>query len=675
METPTTAGTNPLSRQREINVVILLAAVVIVIYYKTFHFGFIDLDDNQYVFDNPFIRNGLNFATIKWAFTSYYAANWHPITWLTHALDISLAGMNAGWAHGVNVALHLVNSILVFVVLSKLTGRFWESVIVAGLFAAHPAHVESVAWVAERKDVLSTMFWFLTMWAYVRYVQQPPKASPPPVDEKPKKGKKKELEPAGPPAWAAPWSSSAYILVLVFFALGIMSKPMLVTLPFVLLLCDLWPLGRWRTIPQLRDLVLEKAPMFLMVIFSCLITVVAQKAGGAVQTLQDVPFSTRLLNAVISYAKYLGMLFCPTRLTVMYPYPASFPLWQIFLSVVVVGGISYLCWQQRKRRTYLLMGWLWFVGTLVPVIGLVQVGSQPLADRYTYIPFVGLFIMLVWGLADLCRTFGIDVKLSYALLALALVVLGVVSFHQVKFWQDDETAYRHALAVTTRNFMISYNLCHLLMTRDRLDEAEPLCRDAIDIAPQYVESYNTLGIIQLKHGQLAEAEANFKETLRRSPRYALVYSNLANAQILEGKPAEAEASLQQAVQLSAGTVSPAIFSQVLGELIKAYAKQGNDEKVAENLQRLLRLQPGNEAARRQRSALLYKLKKTDEAQAEIEKVLQAHPNDAESLNLYGLILIDKGQKDDAIKQFQAALNTEPEFNEAKQNLARAQAMK
>jgi tetratricopeptide (TPR) repeat protein len=672
MNTEATPGKNIFAANRELIVALILAAIVVVIYAQSRHFGFVDLDDNEYVYRNPVIIRGLNWETVKWAFTTFHAANWHPLTWLSHATDISLFGLNPGRHHVVNLLFHAANSILVLVVFSRLTGRFWESGAVAALFAAHPAHVESVAWVAERKDVLSTLFWLLTMWAYWRYLQPSKPKEPAEAPPKPGKGKKPVVvEPNLIDATIARWQSLRFWLIVLFFVLGLMSKPMLVTLPFVLLLCDFWPLRRLRSSKDILPLVLEKAPLFLLVIASSLVTMAAQRAGGAVQGLAGLPLSTRVLNSIQSYADYVGMLFYPAKLTVMYPYPDSFIWWRIALALLTLAAITALCWWQRSSRRYLLMGWLWFVGTMVPVIGLVQVGAQSMADRYTYVPYLGLFVMIVWGVADLCRALRLNQQIAYALLIAAVMALAFLSFRQTRNWRDDETSYLHSLAVTKRNFMISYNLCHLWMIRDRLDEAEPLCRDAIEFKPQYVESYNTLGVIDMRREHFAEAEKYFQETVRRRPDYGMAFANLAQSQIMLGRPEDAEDNLKTAVQLTAAYVPPGNWAPYLGDLAAAYVRQKNDAKVVENLQRLVYLQPTNVAARKLMARSLYNLQRYPEASEQLRQALTANQNDADAHNLNGLVLLAEGQKQAATDEFETAIKLEPNFVEAKQNLTKA----
>ena len=531
-----------LEKNRELIVVTGLTILVAAIYYQTVGFGFINLDDNLYVYDNQFVGSALNWNSVKWAFTAFYSANWHPITWLSLMLDVQLFGLNPRAHHAVNIIFHLLNSILTFVVFRRLTGRFWASAIVAALFAVHPAHVESVAWIAERKDVLSTMFWLLTMFAYIRFAKEVAKENIANAEI----GTKAEIETEGDPSEVSTSPllaiSPSYLLVIALFALGLMAKPMLVTLPFVLLLMDYWPLERLKSLKDLPALLIEKIPFFVLSAISAYLTILAQRSAGAVETLDYLPIDTRLLNSLVSYAKYIVTLFYPANLAVLYPYDRNFPAWQIGGAIVLLVGITALCLWQIRSRKYLLMGWLWFLGTLVPVIGIVQVGSQPLADRYVYIPYFGLFIMLVWGIGDIFEKFKLKTSAFAAFFAIIVIVLSFLSFRQVSHWRNNEILYRHALAVTKDNFLISHNLCYTLTLASRLDEAEPYCRASIEIKPNYYEAYNTLGILQVKRGQYAEAEQNFKEVILNKPNYSLVYANLALALALDKRPEEAEGS-------------------------------------------------------------------------------------------------------------------------------------
>lgn len=649
---------------RDVLVVAVLAGLVLVIYWQTVGFGFISLDDKQYIYENSAALSGLNRESIKWAFTTFYQANWHPLTWLSHFIDVNFFGLNSGAHHAVNMIFHLINTVLAFYLIQKLTGNFWRSAIVAALFAVHPAHVESVAWVAERKDVLSMMFWLLTMFAYVNFARK--------EDETGTKTTGDKSGKADMNAVFARYASPSFLLVVVLFALGLMSKPMLVTLPFVLVLIDLWPLGRLKEIKDLPMLLAEKAPLFVLSAISSYVTVVAQRSGGAIESLDYLPFGVRSVNALVSYAKYIATLFYPADLALMYPYARDFPVWQIVGSALMLIAITALCvWQIRKRK-YLLVGWLWFLGTLVPVIGIVQVGSQPLADRYTYIPYFGLFVMLVWGLSDLFEYLKINRTIYLSVFALIVIVLSMISFRQTSFWKDDETIYRHALAVTSGNAVISHDLCYTLMLANRLDEAEGLCRSAIEIKPDFFLGYNTLGIIQIKRGQYSEAEKNFRKILADRPNFSLAYGNLALALALEKRPEEAEENLEKAVRLDNGSVQTDIWINSLNAIAAAYAEKGNYEKASENLARILKLDNNNANARGNLASMFYHMNRLSEAQELIESAIQLDPNQPAAYNTYGLIMLAQDRKTEAAGLFKKALQLAPNFAEAKENLKKSE---
>ncbi|HQU85514.1 MAG TPA: tetratricopeptide repeat protein [Pyrinomonadaceae bacterium] len=669
---------NFFQANRQLIVYSMLFVLVMVIYFQAIGFKFINLDDNLYIFNNLIALSGLNKASVKWAFTEFYAANWHPITWISHFIDVELYGQNPGGHHATNIVFHLLNSILAFTVFKKMTKSFWKSAIVAALFAVHPTHVESVAWVAERKDVLSTMFWLLSMFVYLKYAESR-------EDEKvgrsdgaterrsDDENDESQIESESVAPSRRRFVSSPLFLLLslsIVFALGLMSKPMLVTLPFVFLLMDFWALERLKTLKDLPFLIVEKIPLFILTAISSYVTYIAQHSAGSVESLDYLPLSIRVINTFYSYASYTGMLFYPVNLGVWYPYNRDFSTFQIAMAIGFFVLMTALCLWQMRSRKYLLMGWLWFLGTLVPVIGLVQVGAQPLADRYTCIPFFGLFIMLVWGVSDLFEYFGIDKKFYLALFAVFIVILTVIAAKQTSYWQDNEILYKHTLAVTKKNFLIAHNLCHHLTFEERMDEAEPFCRQAIEDNATYFEAYNTYGILKLKQKDFVEAEKNFKECLRLEPNYALAYSNLAVAQIMQDKPEEAEQSLQKAATLPS-SISPEIFANVLRDLAASYAKKDNFEKTVENLIRLLNLTPNNTDERTKLALALFTLKRYDEALTQADEVIRQKPDQAEIYNIKGLILMQKNQKTQAAEQFQKAIQLKPDFPEAQMNLIKA----
>ena len=420
-------------------VTVLLVVATLAVYAQVIRHDFVNFDDDKYVYENSHVRSGLTWKGIAWAFTTTVGGNWHPLTWLSHMLDCELFGLNAGYHHLVNVLLHILNSFLLLLVLEKMTGAFWRSATVAALFALHPLHVESVAWVAERKDVLSTLFFMLILWAYVPYAERP--------------------------------SRKRYGLICAFLVLGLMAKPMLVTVPFVLLLLDYWPLerlqldeskgsdgtrgrpgrsGGGRKQAALR-LIAEKVPLLALVAVSSAVTFVAQQRVGAMSMGTSVPLSGRIANALVSYFAYIGKMFWPSHLAVFYPYRHAVPAWEWAGAALLLVGLSIIVVLAGQRRRYLSVGWFWYLGTLVPVIGLVQVGAQSMADRYTYVPLIGLFLIAVWGAADLTAVWSRGRTGLRALSGVVIVGCMVATSFQVGTWKNGLTLFGHALKVTKAN--------------------------------------------------------------------------------------------------------------------------------------------------------------------------------------------------------------------------------
>lgn len=526
-----------------------LAALTAVVYAPVRHFDFVQVDDPAYVTENPHVLRGLTPEGIAWAFTTGDAANWHPVTWLSHMLDVQLFGVAAGPHHLTNVLLHMANTLLLFGLLVQLTGAVWRSALVAALFAVHPLHVESVAWVAERKDVLSTLFWMLTLWAYLGFVRSQGStagAAAPPATSRSRRG--------------------YYLLMLAFFALGLMAKPMLVTLPCVLLLLDIWPLERLRLAtrevrsPKANDrpsgrsaagspragagrrrskdrparartpgkpdllsmawpLVREKLPLFVMAVASSIVTVIVQQRGGAASTLEAYPFSLRLQNALVSVVAYLRGTLWPEGLTVLYPFPESVPDWQVAGALAVLGGISFVVYRLARRHPYLLVGWLWYLGTLMPVAGLVQVGLQARADRYTYVPLIGIFIMVAWGVAALLdRMRGGRHVVPIAAIA---VILGctLTARAQVGYWKDNVTLWTRVTTLTLHvdEYEAHMSLGTTLGNQDRVDEAMRHFAEAARLRPQSDAAHCSLGLALARSGRAIDAAREFNEALRLNP--------------------------------------------------------------------------------------------------------------------------------------------------------------
>jgi protein O-mannosyl-transferase len=490
----------PLARFSKDPVTLLLclalAAIILVVYLPAGSHTFFILDENDHVTENPYVANGLTGAGIIWAFTSVAAFNWHPVTWLSHMTVAQFYGMDPGAHHLANVLIHTAASVVLFLLFLRVTGARWQSLFVAALFALHPLHVESVAWVAERKDVLSALFGFLTLLCYAQRVTKPSKPGP-------------------------------YSLPLVFFILGLMSKSMLVTLPLIMLLMDFWPLSRYRQDEQaavkpqrftrLAQLIGEKIPFFALSLAAGLLAIYAQHKGGATKGLEAVPFALRLENALVAYAKYLFKTLWPVDLGVLYPIPASFALWQVAGSLIVVLSISAAVVRARHNRPYLLVGWFWFLVTLLPVIGLIQVGSQSMADRYTYIPGIGLFIMAAWGVTDLfaCLPYRrVVLSLSAGMVIIALAAL---AHRQLGYWRDSLSILRHTLQVTRGNYLVNDMIGITLAKKGDLDAALLEFQAAVRINPNDPAVRRNLGVILAEKGDPDGAIRQFQAALRIQP--------------------------------------------------------------------------------------------------------------------------------------------------------------
>jgi protein O-mannosyl-transferase len=514
-KTPPTGHTN---WRRNLAICLALAVATAAVYFPVASFRFLSYDDAGYVTGNERVIDGLSWQGVAWAFTTMTQANWHPLTWLSHMADCQCFGAYAGAHHLVNLAIHIVNSCLLYLALRRMTGAAWRSGMVAALFALHPLHVESVAWVAERKDVLSTMFGFAALWAYACYAQRP--------------------------------SPARYLAVLSLFAAGLMAKPMLVTLPLLMLLLDYWPLARWtNAVWPGRRLLLEKLPLFGLAAASCAITLIAQHAGGAVVSIQRVPIAARVGNAALAYVGYLAKTFAPVGLAPFYPHPLKLHMTASIVAALLLLGISIVFWRAGRRRPYLVVGWLWFLGALVPVIGLVQVGEQSMADRYTYLPLVGIFMLCVWWVADEASRWNVTARMVWVPAVGVLVACGVLTRFQVQHWADTETLFRYALTVTDDNHIAHNNVGIALFTRHDYDGAVRHYREALRIAPSYIEAHGNLGNVFMAQGKFDEAIAEYRIVARANPRDSLVHAQIGKALAIEGKLGEAEECFRETVRL------------------------------------------------------------------------------------------------------------------------------
>ena len=528
---------------------LLLALITLALYWPAVNFDFTNYDDPDYIIYNPSIQHGVTGDSVAWAFETSHASNWHPLTWISHMVDYSLYGLKPGGHHLTNLLFHTANVVLLFLVLWQLTGAQWRSALVAALFAWHPLHVESVAWVSERKDVLSAFFWLLTMSAYGRYV----------------KNLKFQISNF----------KFYYCLALLFFALGLLSKPMVVTLPFVLLLLDFWPLRQKAT----PGLFLEKIPFVVLAALDCAATLWAQQTANSVVSIGIISFPGRVANALVSYVLYLWKMLWPVDLALPYPYSHIWTFWPAAGAGCLLLLISVIAILQARRQPWLIVGWLWFLGTLAPVIGLVQVGFQSMADRYTYMPLIGIFIMAAWAIPEAWTRWPRPGLIFGAVTAGALLFLLTGAAMQLQYWRNSVTLFGHTVAVTRNNIMAEYNLAEALARQG--DEAQAVVhyQRALAIEPNSVEAhYNSqaqahynLGLIFREHKQWAEAEAQFRACLRSDPNLPRVRSNLGVALVGLGRVDEALEQFRTAAHLDSGRTGQA---QLLATLDAAYAEAG-----------------------------------------------------------------------------------------------------
>jgi tetratricopeptide (TPR) repeat protein len=558
---------------------VALALATIIAFEQVRYNGFVNYDDPAYVTGNPHINSGITLEAVVWVFTNNHVGNWHPLTGLSHILDCELFGLNPLWHHLTSLLFHIVNTLLLFWILKRMTGAVWASVFVAAAFALHPLHVESVAWVSERKDVLSGFFWMLTMAAYVRYTERP--------------------------------SAGRYLLIVLAFCLGLMAKPMVVTLPLVLLLLDYWPLGRFRwgrqsgaeAMSQSESvkvgypratawrLVGEKIPLFTLVVISSVVTFIVQKSAGAVPGRQVFSPTIRIANSLISYLTYIGKMIWPSRLAIYYPHHGyMLQMWQAAVAALLLLGISVcVIWLVRSRR-YLLVGWLWYIIILVPVIGLVQVGGQAMADRYTYLPSIGISIIVAWGAAELFakwRYKKIGLGISAGVL---LAVLLICTRAQVRYWRNDFTLFGHALEVTENNARMHNYYGVALRERGQFEEAITHFNEALRINPGYLRARYNEGRVFLEQRKLNEAIASFTEVLRAEPDWPEVqnYLGLAYAR---------NSQFEQAVEhFKVVLRSRPEWYQTYNDLGLAYSLLGKHELAIQNYKKALRLKPDYHAA-------------------------------------------------------------------------------
>ncbi len=601
----TTIMDNILTKHRSFWVCLALTLATAAVFWQVCTYDFVNYDDPIYVYENPNIQAGITLKAIKWAFTTSHTGYWHPLTWLSYMLDWQLFGPNAGGYHFTSLVFHIANTLLLFIVLRLMTHRFWPSAFVAALFALHPLHVESVAWVTERKDVLSTFFWLLTMWAYARFASRPKVAG--------------------------------YLLVVALFALGLMAKPMLVTLPFVLLLLDYWPLDRLGpkckkagTKYSLAYLLIEKIPLFTIILASCIVTFINAKEIGAIRLTEDYSFPIRLANTSISYMQYIIKMVWPVRLAVFYPHPGpNVSILYAVISAALLLAVTILVLRLAKNRRYLVTGWFWYLGTLVPVIGLVQAGAQALADRYSYITLTGLFIIIAWGLPDLLARWRYK-KIALASSALLIIsVISICTYFQLRYWQNSLTLFRHALDVTKDNYIAHFCIAGPLREQGKLDETIYHCSEVIRIRPRYFDARINLAHVLRDAGRLDEAVKEYRKCLQMKPDDP----NLLNA------------------------------------LGTALGQQGKFDEAVKYLTEALRIRPDFAAAHTNIGYALTLQGNLDEAVAHLTESLRLDPNSTQTYYYLGLALVQMGKINEAITHFEEALRLKPDWAEPMNDLA------
>jgi len=599
--------------------------------------GFINFDDTDYVTENVHVLKGLNGQSITWAFTTTEAANWHPLTWLSHMLDVQLFGLDAGKHHLTSLLLHILNSVLLFLLLVRMTGALWRSAFVAALFAIHPLHVESVAWIAERKDVLSTLFWLLTLGAWLGYV----------------KSKK-----------AAP-----YVLALALYALGLMAKPMLVTLPFTLLLLDYWPLRRLaiplhRRIGALKILLWEKLPFFMMSAASCIITFVAQRNQGAVETLENLVFGGRIANAAVAYVSYLGKTFWPASLAVYYPHPRTDLItWPVAGSALLLAGATILLLRLGRKAPFLLFGWLWYLGTLVPVIGLVQVGGQAMADRYTYVPLIGVFIAIAWGLAELALKIPGARVVAPVIAVASLAALFPIARAQTGHWTDTAALFEHTLAVTSDNLWAHNIIGFLRFDQGNIDEAITHYMEALRINSNFVEAQINLGNALADTGRYDEAIKYCNQALLRvGPENYKALNNLGRLLAKVNRIPEAIECLQKAIKIKPD------FAEAHNNLGAVLGRQNRMPEAIEHFMEAVRIKPDYAQGLDNLGMALQKTNRLPEAIERFRQAVRIAPNSAKIHYNLGMALAIERRLTEAQEQFQEALRINPDYENARAGL-------
>lgn len=613
------------------------------LFWPARNYDFIGYDDPAYIFENPYVQAGLTRESIAWAFgnVASEATYWHPLSWMSHMLDCQLFGLNAGAHHMVSVGFHALNAVLLFLLLRALTGSLWRSAAVAALFAWHPIQVESVAWVTERKNLLSTCFFFLTLLAYVRYVR-------------------KTGEHASP---LQGLKTGHYWVVAVLFALGLMCKPMLVTLPCVLLLLDAWPLRRidFREagkFARARLLVAEKLPLFILSAISSWITIRAHQHLDIVVAGNQVPLDIRFANAALSYVKYLGKVFWPADLAIIYPYPSVWPVGQFIWTSVLLITLTALFFYLRKGRPQLLFGWFWFLGTLVPVIGILQVGSQPMADRFIYIPVIGIFVLLVWTAAELLGKLRAVKPAAVAASTIVVIACMVVSRYHLRFWENSFTLFERTLAVTTNNPITHYNLGLAYSRKGDLEKAKFHYTRALEAKPGYTDAQNNLAATLLSEGRIKEAIAEYEKLLEKSPDHLLANYNFGLAHEIQNNWATAAKHFERVVNAEPHNVEAYV------KLINTLGRSGQVTAAHFRIEEMLKRNPNSPDAHIAAATILMEQNRLPDAISTLRQAIQMDPKRPEAHYQTGAAHAMMGGFNESIPFFEEALRLKPDFAEA-----------
>jgi len=669
--TPPSPAPAPPSRRQTLWICLLLAAVTLVLYWPVTRSQFVNYDDTDFITGNPIIQAGVTAGGLRYALRAEVARNWHPVTVFSHMLDCQLFGLRAGGHHLTSLLLHIANSLLLFLLLQRMTAALWRSALVAALFAWHPLHVESVAWIAERKDVLSALFWWLTLWAWLGYAA----------------------------AWKNPGSKSKlfYALAVLLYGLAAMSKPMVVTLPFVLLLLDFWPLGRFQlraAPPPARDgraksrpgppaarpaanfpapwrLLLEKIPFFAISAALCCKTFLVQQGGGAMMDAANLPIASRIANAFVSYVRYPAKMFWPENLSALYIRTGDWRPWQVAGAVILLAGVTAGIVAQARTRPWLAVGWFWYAGMLVPVIGLVQVGMQTMADRYTYLPLAGLFIILAWGGADLAARFRPPKFLPGLAAVLALAACLLLTARQIPCWKDSETLFKKMIDVSNKNFMAHYNLGNFYSRQGKTDLAIAQYQLALAALPGYADAHNNLAEVFLDLRQYDQAIQHYQEAARLQPT-ATAWFNLANT-FADAARARGDTNLfaqsvrayQQSLQLDPGSFA------THNNFGMAWQDQNQDILAISEFQAAVLAKPDLEIAHFSLANSLAKVGRLDEAIAQYQTAARLNPARVESFNSQGLCYARQGKMEDAARLFRSVIQMAPAYPGAYDNLGNA----